>query len=304
MRSFLLYLQARDEAPALLAQALGLARELGAAVSILKVCYDPLVEIHHYIDVKAGEPALDEAQIRAALIADEEAWLGELLEAIPTQLVDVVADHRVIWSKRGCDQVLAMAQQQGVELIVKAAHVHSRLGELVHTPADWRLMREANCSVLLLRADGEPHAPGPVVAAVNPLEDDEDHHQLHVRVLDQAGAMAKALRAPLQVVAAVPMVNVASAYAMPVVVDDGEIQRHLLERAREALQTMLARYSIAADAVSVVNGPAEEVLRERCQPARLLVVGTVANKGLSALLLGNTAERILHAVDVDILVVN
>jgi nucleotide-binding universal stress UspA family protein len=36
----------------------------------------------------------------------------------------------------------------------------------------------------------------------------------------------------------------------------------------------------------------------------LLVIGSVANKGLKGLVLGNTAERVLHHVTTEMLVVN
>ena len=57
--------------------------------------------------------------------------------------------------------------------------------------------------------------------------------------------------------------------------------------------------------VHVVNGPAAEAISELVTRHRinLLVLGTVARSGLSGLLMGNTAERILDDVTCSVLAV-
>ena len=114
-------------------------------------------------------------------------WVSDLVSN--TKHAGVEVSTTLNWCERQYKGVLEQAQERSADMIVKAAHVRGRLAEVVHTPDDGHLMLEAQCPVLLrLR---EPPPPHPVVvAAVNMLEDDEAHHALHVRVLNQAVSMA------------------------------------------------------------------------------------------------------------------
>lgn len=304
MRKFMLFLESREEAGYLLERSLPIAQALGASLTVLKACYDPLAELNRYIGLDDFE------KVQTEILAMDRDWLAELIAGADTSGVDI--GSAVQWSKRGYDVALTKVEELGVELIIKSAHVHNRLQEMVHMPSDWHLMREAGCPVLLLRPElrsletAKGNGKRFIVAAVNPLEDEEAHHQLHVRVLDLASAMAKACEAPLKVVAAVPLINYATAYAAPYAAGFPEIQQDLKKRARKNLESLLSQYNITPDEILVEDGQAEDVLTQVCadKKAQMLVVGTVANKGVGAFFLGNTSERILHYANVDTLVVN
>ncbi len=205
----------------------------------------------------------------------------------------------VLWCERIYRAVVEQAEALGVELIVIEADRHGPLEHLFHAD-DWHLLREAPCPVLVL-----PRVPRPVtavIAAVDALAEGAQQELLAERVLDQANAFAHAHGVPLTVVTVVP--DPALIYASPVAVPlTTDLIGELVERARRAQQVLLERIGLKPAAARVETGRVEDVLADLAAEA-LLVLGSVANKGFRGLVLGNTAERILHRVATELLVVN
>ena len=205
----------------------------------------------------------------------------------------------VLWCERSYRAVVDRAEALGAELIVIEANRHGALEHLFHAD-DWHLLREAPCPVLVL-----PRAPRPVtavIAAVDALAEGPEQELLAERVLDQANAFAHALGLPLTVVTVVP--DPALIYASPVAVPlTADLIGELTERARRAQHALLERIGLEPEAARVETGRVEDALAQLATDA-LLVIGSVANKGLKGLVLGNTAERVLHRVTTEMLVVN
>lgn len=205
----------------------------------------------------------------------------------------------VLWCERTYRVVVERAEALGVELIVIKANRHGALEHFIHAD-DWHLLREAPCPVLVL-----PRAPKPVsmvLAAVDALADEPDQALLAERVLDQASAFAHAHGLPLTVVTVVP--DPALIYASPATAPLAtDLIGDLTERVRVAQQSLLDSIGLKPDAARVETGRVEDVLAQLAVDA-LLVIGSAANKGLRGLVLGNTAERILHRVTTEMLVVN
>jgi universal stress protein E len=65
------------------------------------------------------------------------------------------------------------------------------------------------------------------------------------------------------------------------------------------------KFSITDEYIHVLEGLPEDIIPEICKKfnARLLVIGSVGRTGISAALLGNTAELVIDAIDCDTLVV-
>ena len=150
-----------------------------------------------------------------------------------------------------------------------------------------------------------------VIAAVDVLDHSEDHQQLSARVIDQARAMAQAEDVPFTVLSVVP--DPALLYAGlvngPV---GGDILIEIKQRAGSDLDDMLQpitssfisiRIGVSADRVEVKAGRVEDVVNRESADGGLLVIGCAANRGVKGLMIGNTAERILHNMQSDMLVV-
>ncbi len=305
MLRILVVLENRDEGAWLVKKAVKLAHAYGASLHFYKHSYSSSVDD---FDRFFGFDNLED--MKQQMLQDDTNWVQEFVAAQNLEGVDSTC--AATWNRRLYQGVLAEVENSHCDLILKAANVHNRLYEIVHTPDDWSLMREANCPVMLVRGpsqkSSEAQVPAdrqPVMAAVNPLEDGAAHRELHARVLKQASELAKGLQTGLIVVAAVPMFNYNTPYFVGVAGQYPNLQESMRSSAKERLDAMLQEHAVETDRVIIEDGSAEFIIERICDESRaqFLVIGTVANKGLAGAFLGNTAERILHHVNRDLLVV-
>lgn len=274
-----------ENADQVLARARFLEERLHTRGEVLRPVHAAIRELEHYL-----APA-EFARIQAQILAAERERLDALRGGDPGE---------VVWCQRPYRAVVERAELIGADLILMAASRHDTLANLVRHPDDWHLLREAPCPVLLL-----PHEPKPirkVVAAVDALSDQSAHELLSERVLDAATAFARAHAVPLTVVTVVP--DPALIYASPVAVPVSEqIINEWTDRARARQQQLVERIGLHADVARIETGRVEDVVPALAADG-LLVIGSVANRGLKGMVLGNTAERILHHMTTEMLVVN
>lgn len=191
--------------------------------------------------------------------------------------------------------VRAHWQRDHFGLLVKACDErHDSLSPLA--PADWKLLRDTPCPVLLVK-NTRPWAEGPVMAAVNPLGDKSTRAQHDQAVVMIASAIARHLDIPLHTV---------TATEMPMMGAEPELQSLslIIRKTREALDTQLDRWQLNPDQIHLGEGPPEYWIPQvaKQEKAALVVIGTHARGGFSGALMGNTAEQILDALDTDIMV--
>jgi len=232
------------------------------------------------------EALLDEYRAQLEQLSDEDAGNAE-----------------IEWQSRPYRAVAEKAEQVSAEMIVMSASKHSAIGDFLHKPDDWHLLRDARCPVLIL--SGEERAYRSVVAAVDALEATDAHATLNARLLDNARLMAETLKLPLKVLSVVP--DPAYIYSDFAASDSRAIvafRSQAEATARERQAQILALYGIHAQQRSVRTGRVEDVLQEALTEDGLLVIGTIANKGLKGFFVGNTAERLLKHLEGDMLVVN
>lgn len=300
MHKILVVLEEPEAAPSTVEAALNLAKTLSADLHLFKAAFDPVnEELNKYLPLDSFE------QIKALVVANDRQWVEQLLR--DTSCGDVNVTFQVAWCHRQHEGVVEEAAAKRCDLIVKSARLHQRWKEIFHTPDDWHLMRAAACPVILLR-EQQPEAPKPIiVAGINALDEDEKHRSLHARVISQAANMAKGLEAQLHIVNSVPRVRYIPPHeAYSKSMDVEKIQTTMSQRVQLAIEELLRLEEVHADKLVVTTGRAETVLVEYCdkEQAKMLVIGTVANKGLAGVLLGNTAERILHRIQRSIMIVH
>jgi nucleotide-binding universal stress UspA family protein len=207
------------------------------------------------------------------------------------------------------------------DLVIKCVGGRSSAGSLFGSN-DLHLMRKCPCPVWLSRPDAALNfervlAAIDVAALAGPKE--QQHEQaLNARILDLAATLALSEFAELHLVhvwealgepllrgglIATPSETKIDAYI------DAERRRHAqaLEQALVDLETRLGRETMGwlKPVRHLPKGsPRDELpaLAARIQ-ADILVMGTVGRSGVSGLLMGNTAETILHRIDCSVLAV-
>ena len=110
----------------------------------------------------------------------------------------------------------------------------------------------------------------------------------------------QALEVELEIIAAIEVPTVLAELDL---VDPATYAR----RVREAMQPQIAKLAVAhgipESAFRCKRGAAENVIASRAAQARaqIVVMGTVARKGVRGLMVGNTAEKVLLRLRTDVL---
>lgn len=292
MHNILLVLDDWETAEASTRYAVQLAQRRRANLRVMVCIRDPLLELHRYV----GFDNFDD--MRRQLQEQAEQHTQELLS--PYSEVVGTAVPEVCWSAAPHREILEAARACEADLIIKHVSYHSPLSEFIRTPDDWQLLRQAEWPVLMLGAEPEP--PAFVLAAVDSLDDQPDHQRLSARVLDQAHAMARGFDVPFKVVTVSPDpgLSYSLAGALPSYI---ETTQRMAAQSRQQLDELIQRFGVVCDEVLVLRGMVDRQLAAAMKGNGLLVIGGCSNRGLKGRLLGNVAERVLHHVDGNILVV-
>lgn len=218
--------------------------------------------------------------LEADLSALENTGVSFTREVITGDLIDAIRQR---W------------KQDHFALLVKGCDPRHSSRKLL-APRDWKLLRNTPCPVLLVKHD-QHWAEGRILAAVNTTTHTPALRAHNQGILMLAGFIAQALDVPLHAVIATPP---AMQGAEP------EMQSQVLidQRAQRCAEKVLSEMNLTVDQLHIGEGPPEHWIPRISAEidASLVVIGTHARRGMSAALLGNTAERILDRLNTDILV--
>jgi Universal stress protein UspA and related nucleotide-binding proteins len=247
-------------------------------------------ELNRYIGFENYE------SMRSELLLESEERLEELAEAWGLETC-------VEWQPVPYKAVLEKAQELSACTIVMSVSEHSTVGDLLHKPDDWHLLREATCPIWLV---GKALASlTRVTVAIDVLDEDEEHQSRVARLLDQARFYAQLFDVPLRVVSVLPD---PSRMFSDLTVSDSTLMEDFRKEAEsrvfERQRLILDRLGIVADSCAVIVGQVDQELRNILTDDGFLALGTSAKTGVKGFFLGNTAERLLHHLDGDMLVVS
>lgn len=254
-----------------------------------------------------GTDADDKAFKRAVLIADrmkcsmDVLWLHAPMADQPTmQLITRLQvdgmSINVLYheSKSFLKEVLRRWKEDHFSLLIKSCETDHG-GFLA--PLDWQLLRHTPCPVLLVKHDSL-WEHGSVLAAIDPRGKEEQRNRLNQMVLMMAGVIAREVPAPL---------HLAAAYPPPMLGAELKNQSAELLKSdvQDSVDVLLNYMNITPAAVWVGEGPPEHWVSQtaKANNAAVVVIGTQARSGLTGVLLGNTAEKILDRLSCDILVI-
>lgn len=238
------------------------------------------IDIHAYICINENYSGVeDSAAMREAEVARHEAWLAGLIRPLVDSGLSVTAE---VECKDDWREALAPAAARAkADLIVKESRRRTPLQRRFLKTADWILLRNVECPVLLVKSLRQ----GPlthILAAVNLNARDAAHQALTEIVIESSRALADSTGAELHAV---------NAYAD---------QMHFVHP-----PDLAKRLGIDRARAHVMQGEPENVIAEIANNlgSPLVVISSVARRGVSAAIVGNTAERILDTLDCDVLTI-
>jgi nucleotide-binding universal stress UspA family protein len=194
------------------------------------------------------------------------------------------------------------------DLVMTTAEGRVGLKERLFGSAALHLMRQCPCPVWVVKPS-QPQGYTRILAAVDPTPMDEERHALNIKIMDLATSLARRQQSELVVVHTwtFPVEHsLRSGQLGPSSKVDGWV-RDARDNHRLRLAELLQPYALQdlKYQVYLLKGEAGHLIPELAteKEVDLIVMGTVSRTGVSGLLIGNTAEKILRRVNCSVLTV-
>jgi universal stress protein E len=188
----------------------------------------------------------------------------------------------VSWSSEWQKSVVESAGRLGSDLIYLPVHAKTNPSRFSFTESKWELLKTSSCPVVLIRPGAEAKRKV-ILAAVNFQAQRDVQIALNKKIIEQAKHFAEVYNADLHFI---------NGYMDSMSYPD---------RAKIINETGMSN-----DRIHVENGYTSEVVSALATKinADLIVMGTLGQNGMTKTRRGNTAERLIAAVDTDVMVIN
>ena len=205
-----------------------------------------------------------------------EQWVQRLVAH--TRSLGIGVNTEIEFADDWRNAIVAAARRSDSSIVVKNMTHHMRLVRLMRQTTDWQLLRDVECPIFLVTA-GPPASIEKLLVAIKPDTDEEIYEDANDRVLRIAAQMAEDLGATLNAVAC-----------------------HATDKYPDR-QKFAERCGLERNQVRAMSGVPEKVIVSAASDvgADILVIASVASAEKS--LLGNTAQRVMDEIDIDVLVV-
>jgi universal stress protein E len=265
----------------------------GGEIEILAIVYEPMLEGY------LGNKQIYEP-LRQRVLAERRERAAALARAVESE--GVRASGKAVWAHPMHAAVAAEVDSNGIDLVVAApANLHqgggSRDGGLTHS--DWQVVTGARAPLLIVKSDGyTPYRR--IVAAVDPFHAHAKPAALDGEILRLANALRRRTQATL-----------AALYCyFPVEYFGADLARlphpdsSAMDARIEAVRALCVEAAVEPSVARLVAGAPHAVLTELQQrgEADVIVMGALARGRIAEFVLGNTAERVLHYGQGDVLV--
>lgn len=271
-----------------LARALTLQRLAATHLHLASFVHHPMVDQTQTFETHQRN------QIKKSIIKERTEWLrGQVLDA-GAAFEDLTLE--VVWTKALAKWVSDRAQRDQFDLVIKTVH---RTQSLIHTPADWTLLRD--CPAPLLLVSGRKWAKKPAVLATLDLNrTDGAHERLNRKVLAAANQIATNYGGAVHCVYAIEVSRVLSDLD---IINPRTAAKKEKARIAQHLQSLIEPYGIPMSRVHLPTGKVGQCVNgiARKVKADLLVMGTTARRGVKGFVIGNSAERVLTKAPCDVL---
>ena len=274
-----------------LARSIDLAKKSGASITAFMTVYDFSYEMTTMLSGDEREA------MRKAVLKDRELWLKDLVS--PYQNINI--NTQVIWHNRPYEAIINTVINDKYDLVIKGTHQHGALKAVIFTPTDWHLVRKCPTPVLFVKDMAWP-AHGNILAAVNAVSENDQHLSLNKRIIKDAQFLCELANAKLNLVNAYPATPVNIAIEIPEFnpgLYNESVKKHHIDSTNE----LASEFNLTSEQCFIEEGLPEDVIPDVAKRlnSELVVIGTVGRTGLSAALVGNTAEHVIDSLDCDVL---
>lgn len=276
-----------------LKRAIELAQKTGASITAFLTIYDFSYEMTTMLSSDEREA------MRQSVINDRTQWLKSLLSELDLSGLNV--DCNVIWHNRPFEQIIEQVLKNGYDIVIKGTHQHDKLKSVIFTPTDWHILRKCPCPVLLVKEHLWPDN-GNIVAALNIGSDEAEHSSLNDKITAEAKQLTQVMKANLHLVNSFPGTPVNIAIEIPEF-NASDYNHSMFKHHENAMQEHAKAFNISIENTHIKEGLPEDVIQSVADEldAELVILGTIGRTGLSAALIGNTAEHVIDRLNCDVL---
>ena len=189
-------------------------------------------------------------------------------------------------------------------LVVKYTKEEESLTSLIFTPMDWQLLRKCPTPMLVVR-DGDWKHQRRILVAVNVSGDEDYHEAFNKSLVSLSIDLADNLeRGNIHLVSAYPPTPINMAIDLPEF-HTSEYTNGIRGQYLINMKALRQSFGIDEDHTHVREGFPEDVIPDVAKEleAELVVLGTLGRTGLSAALLGNTAEHVISKLSCNLLAI-
>jgi len=237
--------------------------------------------------------------MRQSVVEDREVWLKNIINDLPHQGITI--NCKVVWHNRPFEAIIEQVISKKYNLVIKATHQHDKFKSVIFTPTDWHILRKCPCPVLLVKEHSWPEN-GNILAAINIGSDETEHQSLNNKITETANSFGQLLKGRVNLVNSYPGTPVNIAIEIPEF-DSSQYNDSMLKHHQNAMLEHAKLFGIATENTYVKEGLPETVIETISNEldAELVILGTIGRTGISAALIGNTAEHVIDRLNCDVL---
>ncbi len=270
-----------------LRRALSLQAQTGATLHLKSFIY------HAHVSSGNAFTTSQRSSIRRDLMGQRHDWLMTQCNAA-SDTGEITRE--VVWASDIAAWVANYVTKHPQDLVIKAVnHTES----LIHTPLDWEMLR--TCPGPLLLCAGLPQKTKPrILAAIDMNNNKGKQKKLNKKVLAAAAYFAKLNAAELHCVYTVEISEVLRDLG---IIEPRSHAREVKARIMPELEMFLEPYGVPASRIHMPVGKVGRTVSKVASKvqAQLLVLGTSGRSGVGALVLGNSAEKVLQKSHCEVL---
>lgn len=227
--------------------------------------------------------------------------------AQPLKASGLKVDVHVAWDFPSFAAIVRQVVKERPDLLVAESHRHTRIGRWFLANTDWELIREVPCPVWFVKNTRMPKRPR-FLLAVDPTHAHAKPARLDDRLAAAASHAAIMLDGKVAVVHAEDVLQVVpKGFMADVVIPAAAIEAAKQHRAaaKKSVARLVRRYALEPFAEIVRPGLPLDVIGAAVSETKadVLVLGAVSRSGLKRSFVGSTAEKLIDAVECDLLIV-
>lgn len=234
-----------------------------------------------YIFIAVDSESIDTRATNDSLFKNSQWFEDEIHAPLKKRGLDYQIE--ISWSSEWQRSILKSANLFGADVILLPIQKKKKHAlRITFSESKWKVLKKATCPVILVRP-GAAEQRKTILAAVNFQAIGDQQRLLNANILARGRWVAEHYGAELHVV---------NAY---------KDSMNYPDRGNLAKQT-----GLPSEHIHVVPGYTDEAVAKTAKAIRadLVIMGTLGQTGQTATRRGNTAERVISGLDVDVIVVN